>query len=118
MASDVPNMALAIGYTNASWTLKCELTSEYVCRLLNYMDAHGFTGCCPRRNDPSLKEEPLLDFSSGYVQRSIDKFPRQGPFAPWRVYQNYALDRWMLKRGRVDDGVMEFTSSQPSVATP
>jgi monooxygenase len=109
MASDVPNLALAIGYTNASWTLKCELTSEYVCRLLNYMDANGYTRCCPRRNDPTLKEEPLLDFTSGYVQRSIDKFPRQGTFAPWRVYQNYALDRWMLKRGRVDDGVMEFS---------
>jgi monooxygenase len=108
MASDVPNLALAIGYTNASWTLKCELTSEYVCRLLNHMDQHGYTRCVARRNDPNLKEEPLLDFSSGYVQRSVDKFPRQGTFAPWRVYQNYALDRWMLKRGKVDDGVMEF----------
>jgi cation diffusion facilitator CzcD-associated flavoprotein CzcO len=111
MASDVPNMALAIGYTNASWTLKCELTCEYVCRLLNYMDANGYDRCVPIRKDPSLKEEPLLDFTSGYVQRSMHKFPRQGTFAPWRVYQNYALDRWMLKRGRVDDGVMEFTKS-------
>jgi len=109
MLSDVPNLALAIGYTNASWTLKCDLTAEYVCRLLNYMDAHGHARCCPRRNDPRLKEEPLLDFSSGYVQRAIDRFPRQGTFAPWRVYQNYALDRAMLRRGRLDDGVMEFT---------
>jgi cation diffusion facilitator CzcD-associated flavoprotein CzcO len=113
MCSDVPNMALAFGYTNASWTLKCDLTCEYVCRLLQHMDKHGYTKCCPRRTDPSLKEEPLLDFSSGYVQRSIDKFPRQGTFAPWRVYQNYALDRMMLKHQRVDDGVMEF--SRPDV---
>jgi monooxygenase len=112
MCSDVPNLALAIGYTNASWTLKCDLTSEYVCRLLNYMDAHGYSHCCPRRNDPALKEEPLLDFSSGYVRRSIDEFPRQGSFAPWRVYQNYALDRMMLKYGRLDDPGMVF--SRPS----
>jgi monooxygenase len=115
MCSDVPNLALAIGYTNASWTLKCDLTSKYVCRLLNYMDAHGYTQCCARNKDPSLERQPLLDFTSGYVQRSIDKFPRQGTFAPWRVYQNYALDRVMLGRGRVDDGVMEFSgASAPS----
>ncbi len=110
MCSDVPNLALAIGYTNASWTLKCDLTSEYVCRLLNHMDRHGYTTCCPRRNDPSLKEEPLIDFSSGYIRRSIDAFPRQGTFAPWRVYQNYALDRWMLRHGRLDDRSMEFST--------
>jgi monooxygenase len=109
MCSDVPNLALAIGYTNASWTLKCDLTSEYVCRLLNYMDRHGYTQCCPRRNDPSLKEQPLLDFSSGYIQRSIDEFPRQGSFAPWRLYQNYALDRMMLKHGSLEDSGMEFS---------
>jgi monooxygenase len=109
MCSDVPNLALAIGYTNASWTLKCDLTAEYVCRLLNYMDDHGYTQCCPRRKDPKLKEEPLLDFSSGYVQRSIAEFPRQGSFAPWRVYQNYALDRMMLKHARLDDRSMEFS---------
>jgi monooxygenase len=122
MCSDVPNMALAIGYTNASWTLKCDLTSEYVCRLLNYMDERGYAYCCPRRNDPDLKEGPLIDFSSGYVQRSIDTFPRQGSFAPWRVYQNYALDRMMLKHGRLDDPGMEFSRlavrTQPSSPRP
>jgi cation diffusion facilitator CzcD-associated flavoprotein CzcO len=110
MCSDVPNLALAIGYTNASWTLKCDLTSEYVCRLLNYMDLHGYTRCCPRRNDPALKEEPLFDFSSGYIQRAIDKFPKQGSFAPWRLYQNYALDRLTLRHGRLDDAAMEFST--------
>jgi len=116
MMSGVPNMALAIGYTNASWTLKCELTCEYVCRLLNYMDAHGYAQCCPRNTDPNMKQEPIIDFSSGYIKRGIDKFPRQGPRAPWRVYQNYALDRLMLKRGRVDDGTMTFASKpRPSL---
>jgi cation diffusion facilitator CzcD-associated flavoprotein CzcO len=108
MCSDVPNLALAIGYTNASWTLKCDLTSAYVCRLLSYMDHHGYASCCPRRSDPSLKEEPLFDFSSGYVRRAIDDFPRQGSFAPWRVYQNYALDRLMLGHASVVDEAMQF----------
>jgi monooxygenase len=110
MCSDVPNLAVAIGYTNASWTLKCDLTSEYVCRLLRYMDAHGYAQCCPRRNDPTQKEEPIINFSSGYVQRSIDQWPRQGSFAPWRLYQNYALDMALLRHGRLDDRAMEFST--------
>ena len=111
MCSDVPNLALSVGYTNASWTLKCDLTCEYVCRLLNYMDAYGFASCCPRRNDPSVKELPLLDFSSGYVQRSIAQFPRQGSRVPWRLYQNYALDRVTLRHARIDDGVLQFSTA-------
>lgn len=109
MVSDVPNMAFAIGYTNASWTLKCDLVSEYVCRLLNYMDEHGYTTCVPRRTDGDLREEPLIDFSSGYVQRALDFLPKQGSRAPWKLYQNYALDRLTFRRGRLDDGVMEFS---------
>jgi monooxygenase len=109
MFSDVPNLAFAIGYTNASWTLKCDLTSEYVCRLLQHMDRHGYTQCCPRRNDPKLKEEPLLTFSSGYVQRAVADFPRQGSFAPWKLYQNYALDRALLRHAPVADRAMEFS---------
>lgn len=110
MCSDVPNLALAIGYTNASWTLKCDLTCEYVCRLLNHMERHGYTQCCPRRNDPALREEPLIDFSSGYVQRSIAEFPKQGSFAPWKVYQNYALDLVTLRHAPLEDGAMEFST--------
>jgi len=110
MWSDVPNLALALGYTNASWTLKCDLTSEYVCRLLQYMDEHGYTQCCPRKNDPSLKEEPVINFSSGYVRRSIDEWPRQGSVTPWRLYQNYALDRLLLRHARIDDRAMEFST--------
>ena len=109
MMSDVPSLALAIGYTNTSWTLKCDLTSEYVCRLLEFMDAHGYTSCVPRRNDPSLEEEPLIDFSSGYVKRALEHLPRQGSFTPWKLYQNYALDLLLMRHARVDDGAMEFS---------
>ena len=111
MCSDVPNLAIAIGYTNASWTLKSDLTSAYVCRLLNFMDAHGYDQCVPRRTDPSVREEPLLDFSSGYVQRAIGQFPRQGSVAPWKLYQNYLFDLLSMRHGRVDDGVIRFEKS-------
>ena len=110
MYSDVPNLASAFGYTNASWTLKCDLTCEYVCRLLNYMDAHGYAKAMPRR-DPSVEEAPWLDFSSGYVQRALDILPRQGNKKPWKLYQNYALDLVTLRYGKVDDGTMEFASA-------
>jgi monooxygenase len=107
MFSDLPNLALSFGYTNASWTLKADLTSEYVCRLLNHMDRHRYRICVPRR-DPSVEEEPFLDFSSGYVQRAISTLPRQGDRAPWKLYQNYVLDRALIKRGKIDDGVLEL----------
>ena len=113
MLSGVPNLAVALGYTNASWTLKCDLTCEYVCRLLNYMDQHGHRQCVPKR-DPSVEEEPFIDFNSGYVLRAIDRFPRQGSRPPWRLYQNYALDILALKLGAVDDGAMVFSSPEPA----
>lgn len=109
MYSDVPNLAAALGYTNASWTLKCDLTCEYVCRLINYMDRHGFRQCVPHNLDPSIEALPALDFSSGYVQRSIAKLPKQGSKRPWRLYQNYALDIVSLRYGKVDDGVMQYS---------
>lgn len=108
MYSDVPNAASAFGYTNASWTLKCDLTAEYVCRLLNYMDKHGFASATPRVNDSSIETAPVLDFNSGYVLRELDNLPRQGSKTPWRVHQNYVRDLSMLRYGRVDDGTMEF----------
>ncbi len=110
MYSDVPNLASAFGYTNASWTLKCDLTCEYVCRLLNHMTRTGARQATPRNSDPSVGEVPWLDFSSGYVQRSIAKFPKQGTKAPWKLHQNYALDLMSLKFGSVEDGVMEFSN--------
>jgi len=109
MSSDIPNLAMALGYTNASWTLKCDLTSDYVCRLLNFMDQHGYAYCTPRRRDPSVTEEPALSFTSGYVQRALPSLPKQGSKKPWRLNQNYALDLMALRFGKVDDGTVQFT---------
>jgi monooxygenase len=108
MLSDVPNMAMALGYTNASWTLKCDLTCEYVCRLLAHMDAHDYRQCTPRNHDRSTGTEPFIDFSSGYIRRAIDTFPRQGSRAPWRLHQNYALDIISLRISPLEDGTLEF----------
>jgi cation diffusion facilitator CzcD-associated flavoprotein CzcO len=108
MYSDVPNAASAFGYTNASWTLKCDLTAEYVCRILNYMDSHGYRQCTPRLADPSIKKERVLDFTSGYVERALHTLPSQGSKTPWRLHQNYVKDLSMLRYGRVNDGTMEF----------
>jgi cation diffusion facilitator CzcD-associated flavoprotein CzcO len=108
MYSDVPNLASSFGYTNASWTLKCDLTCEYVCRLVSYMDRHGYRQCTPRNVDPEVKQENWLDFTSGYVQRSVAKMPKQGSKRPWKLYQNYALDIVTLRLGRVNDGVMVY----------
>ena len=122
MCSGVPNLAFAVGYTNASWTLKCDLTSQLRCRLLDYMDEHGFTRVLPRR-DPRVGEMPLLDFSSGYVQRALPTAAAaRASSAPWRLYQNYALDRLDARararrrpgaRARVDRRV----SARPRVRT-
>jgi cation diffusion facilitator CzcD-associated flavoprotein CzcO len=109
MLSGVPNLAMAFGYTNASWTLKCDLTCAYVCRLLKHMDAHGYEHCMPQNRDPSIAEEPFIDFSSSYVLRSIDQFPKQGSGAPWRLHQNYVLDILSLRFGAIDDGAMRFS---------
>ena len=111
MFSDVPNLAFAIGYTNASWTLKCDLTAEYVCRLLNHMDRRDYALCTPRVNDPDVREEPVIDFSSGYVRRALHTLPRQGSKTPWRLHQNYVRDLSMMRYGRVDDGTMEFKAA-------
>ena len=109
MYSGVPNLASSFGYTNASWTLKCDLTCEYVCRLLNHMQKQGYRQCVPRNTDPAITEEPWVDFSSGYIQRSLHLFPKQGSKAPWKLHQNYARDIMTLRFGRIDDGVMEFS---------
>ena len=115
MLSGVPNLAMAFGYTNASWTLKCDLTCGYVCRLLNHMDEHGFQQCMPRSRDGSVAAEPFIDFSSSYVLRAIDQFPKQGSRAPWRLYQNYALDIMSLKFGAIEDGALQFAHASPPV---
>jgi hypothetical protein len=109
-------MALALGYTNASWTLKCDLTCEYVCRLLNHMDRHGHRMVTPRNRDPDLKTVPFIDLKSGYVQRSLDQFPRQGTRTPWRLHQNYLRDIAMLKLGPLEDEALEFSAGAPETA--
>jgi monooxygenase len=113
MLSGVPNFAFTVGYTNASWTLKADLTSEYVCRLLDHMEASGHRKCVPEVADPSIVEEPLLDFTSGYVLRSIHEFPKQGSKEPWRLRQNYAFDLRAIRRAPIDDGTMRFSSPAP-----
>ena len=111
MLEGVPNMAISFGYTNASWTLKCDLTCEYVCRLLKHMDERGYAYCTPRNFDTTVVDEPFVDFNSGYIVRAIDKFPRQGSKTPWRLHQNYARDILMLRRGEVEDGALQFASA-------
>jgi monooxygenase len=108
MVSGVPNLAFAVGYTNASWTLKADLTAQYVARLLAHMDEHGFTACRPER-DPSIEEEPILNFSSGYVQRALPQIPKQGNVRPWKLFQNYVLDLLMIRHSKIEDGTMKFT---------
>ena len=110
MFSGVPNLASAIGYTNASWTLKCDLTCEYVCRLLNRMARKGYRQCMPVNDDPTIREEPWIDFSSGYVRRAMDKFPKQGSRQPWKLYQNYLLDVMSLRFGPLEDAAMRYSN--------
>ena len=120
MLSDVPNLAFTIGYTNASWTLKCDLTCEYVCRLLNHMDERGYAYCVPTIRDPEMETIPLLDFTSGYVTRSIHELPSQGSKPPWRLHMSYGRDILTLRHGELEDGTMEFVpaSSLSPAAEP
>jgi cation diffusion facilitator CzcD-associated flavoprotein CzcO len=116
MYSDVPNMASSFGYTNASWTLKADLTCGYLCRLLNTMKKRGMRQVTPRIHD-DLEALPFLDFSSSYVVRAMEKFPKQGNKQPWRVHQNYARDMMTLRFGSVDDS-MEFSNPVPTGVVP
>jgi monooxygenase len=109
MFSDVPNLASVFGYTNASWTLKADLACAYIARLIRYMDRRGYVACTPRRRDPAVTPEPFVDFTSGYFQRALDQFPRQGSKRPWKLYQNYMKDLLSLRYGAIDDGALEFS---------
>ncbi len=110
MFSGLPNLANTFGYTNASWTLKADLTARYFCRLLRRMDRHGHTVFTPTRG-VDVAPEPFLDFTSGYVQRAAALLPKQGDRRPWRLHQNYVLDLLALRCGKVADGVMAFARS-------
>jgi cation diffusion facilitator CzcD-associated flavoprotein CzcO/acetyl esterase/lipase len=107
MYGGIPNLITTFGYTNASWTLKADLTAAYACRLLGHLQRHGGRSFVPRV-DPSVRHEPFLDFTSGYVQRALSMLPRQGDRAPWKLHQNYTLDLLALRFAKVDDGVMQF----------
>jgi len=119
MFGGVPNFAFAFGYTNNSWTLRCDLTARFVCRLLKYMDRKGWSVCIPNLPDPFINPEPLLDFSSGYVRRADGVLPKQGQKTPWRVHQNYVKDLASFMFGSVSDGSIEFLRlSQGSARQP
>ncbi|MCV7402976.1 NAD(P)/FAD-dependent oxidoreductase [Mycobacterium fragae] len=116
MLTGMPNMAFTIGYTNASWTLKADLVSEFVCRILNYMDSHGFDTVVPQHPGNSVEERPLMDFTPGYVLRALDYLPKAGAVTPWRLKQNYLLDLRLIRRGRVDDESLHFAKQPAAVA--
>jgi len=116
--SDIPNLASTFGYINASWTLRSDLTAEYVCRLLNHMRKKGVAQCTPRlrEQDHNMKERPWIDgFSSGYMQRMMHRMPKQGDYEPWINPQNYRRDKKMFKHSPIDDGVMQFSKQSARV---
>jgi monooxygenase len=111
MLGGVPNFAFTFGYTNASWTLRADLVCQYVCRLLEHMYANGYREAVAQPDEALITNEPFIDLTSGYVLRAVDQFPRQGSHAPWRQYQNYALDILTLRYKPIDDGVLQFSST-------
>ncbi|MBL8204017.1 MAG: NAD(P)/FAD-dependent oxidoreductase [Blastocatellia bacterium] len=115
MLTGIPNLAFVFGYTNASWTLKADLICAYVCRLLNYMDKQGFRQVTPHLSDPEVNDLPLLNLTSGYVLRALDRFPRQGSKLPWRLYQNYFFDTLMIRFGSLKDEALEFKPAEQRV---
>ena len=116
MFEGVPNLISVFGYTNASWTLRADLISEYTCRLFNYMDKTVRAVATPHNDDPAMEREPFLDFSSGYVKRAEEILPKQGAKAPWRHPQNYTLDLLNLRFGKIDDGVLRLEAAPASVS--
>lgn len=117
MFSNVPNFSAVFGYLNASWTLRADIVSEYVCRVLNHMQATGTTVATPALADPaSLEEENVFDFSSGYIQRSLHIMPKSTVALPWRLSQNYVQDRIDMRSGAIDDGVLTFANAREAAA--
>jgi monooxygenase len=115
MLSGIPNFAITFGYTNASWTLKADLVSEFVCRLLNYMDDNGFDTVVPEHPGASVEELPFMDFTPGYFLRAMDQLPKSGSRAPWRLKQNYFLDLRLIRQGKVDDEALHFTKQRAAL---
>ncbi|MFC5055860.1 NAD(P)/FAD-dependent oxidoreductase [Saccharothrix xinjiangensis] len=116
MLSGVPNFAFAIGYTNSSWTLKVGLLCEHFCRLLAHMDAHGYDTCRPEPADPAMPTRPFLDFAAGYVERAVDRLPRQGDRMPWLTSMSYHSDVKLLRSDGVTDPELRFTRTAAPAA--
>jgi len=109
MLSGVPNFAFAVGYTNIAWTLKVDLVCEHFCRMLDYMDEHGYGKVVPILEDGTMERVPLLDMTSGYVQRAVAKFPRGGTYGPWAFKHAYEMDQERLRNGPIEDPALVFT---------
>ena len=112
MLSGVPNLAFSFGYVNASWTLRADLTCEYVCRLLNQMDKQGVTACIPQEDPSAMVDDEYIDFTSGYVQRALNRMPKQGMKSPWRNYQNYIKDIFLVRLLSIKDSTLKFYNSK------
>ena len=108
MLGGVPNLAFSFGYVNASWTLRADLTCEYVCRLLNQMDKQGVTSCVPEEDPKAMVDDDYIDFTSGYVQRALNRMPKQGMKSPWRNYQNYLKDIFLVRLFSIKDSTLKF----------
>ena len=118
MVSDVPNMAMIIGYINASWTLKVDIAAEYICRLLNYMDANGLDEVIPQGDSKQILQDTVMgSLSAGYISRAANVMPKQGKSAPWKVTNNYLADRKELKAASFVDGVLKFHKREETVKT-
>jgi len=111
MMSSIPNFGMVFGYTNASWTLKADLAAEFVCRVINHMDKHGYNRVVPNAEGVESDDKPLFDLEAGYMKRAADRLPKQGPAAPWTIENNYLADRPVLKKGEIEDGVLEFSKA-------
>jgi hypothetical protein len=117
MLSGLPNLAYSFGYTNAAWTLKADLVSEFVCRLLNFMDSDGYDTVVPQHPGDAVEERPFMEFMPGYVLRSLDQLPKQGSVKPWRLNANYLADLRLIRHGKIaDDGLRFFKHPAGSVS--
>ncbi|MFN8070450.1 MAG: NAD(P)/FAD-dependent oxidoreductase [Mycobacterium sp.] len=116
MLSGIPNMAFAFGYTNSSWTLKVDLVCEHLCKILKYMDSHGYATVMPVVDNPDMGKRPMLDFPAGYILRAIEEFPQQGTEGPWTIEMDYWADHARLRKGPVEDAALRFGTAKPVTA--
>lgn len=112
MLEDLPNLAFTFGYTNASWTLKADITCDWICRVLQHMDRTGRKTVVPVNTDSTVQRGDFLDFQSGYIKRGLHRFPKMGNKPPWKLKQLYPYDMMMLRLGRLEDGVLKFQEAR------